>query len=818
MIKLESAHIEELRGIRKIDIELGSKTFAVSGPNGSGKSGIIDAIEFGLTGRIGRLTGRGTKDLSLADHGPHIDKRSFPDAAFVRLRVHIPVLGKSATITRKVSAPRKPKIEPADADIRKALDEVAEHPEITLSRREILRFILAEPAKRSEEIQTLLKLESIGETRATLKTALNKLQSASSAADSQVRTSREALQRHLQVTDFQASTVLGAVNVRRQALGLPAISALTAETRLDDGLAAAAEEPVFNKQSALRDLDVLAAEMAEAGPTDDGEATTILTALRRLETDPALLVAIQQRALIEKGLELVDGPDCPLCDSPFDDEDHLRGHLETKLVKSRDAATLQAMLLAAGMALGRRPARLCALIADVAKAASSQGDVAARQVLDGWAADLGELRQQLSNQDGLMGLKRRLEEGWPRIPAALIPALAALKTRIKGLADQSAMIDAQTFVATAQMRLDDYRGTKRRLERAMAAAKAAKAAYDTYCLAMEAELDTLYQAVQDDFTTYYKALNETDEIAFTAKLKPTAGALDLSVNFYERGLFPPGAFHSEGHQDGMGVCLYLALMKHLFGDRFTIALLDDVVMSVDAGHRLQFCKLLKTHFPQTQFVITTHDRLWARQMASAGLVSRKTSLVFHSWHVETGPIVASDNEIWADIAAALAEGNMVAAAAGLRNHLEYITSLLADQIGAQTVFRADGGYELGDLLPSVLTRMSGLCGKAAEAAQSWGSTEAHAVAVARRNTLSDANRAAGVEQWAINKTVHYNEWANFGRTDFTPVVSAFKTLLGCFQCEECKGWLHVSPRVQPENVRCPCAKINMNLTPRPKDT
>ena len=66
------------------------------------------------------------------------------------------------------------------------------------------------------------------------------------------------------------------------------------------------------------------------------------------------------------------------------------------------------------------------------------------------------------------------------------------------------------------------------------------------------------------------------------------------MNFYERGLFPPAAFHSEGHQDGMGVCLYLALMKRLFGDRFTIALLDDVVMSVDAGHRYQFCKLLKT--------------------------------------------------------------------------------------------------------------------------------------------------------------------------------------------------------------------------------
>ena len=142
MIKLESAHIEEVRGIRKLDIDFGKGTFAISGPNGSGKSGVIDAIEFGLTGQIGRLTGRGTKGLSVAEHGPHVDKTKFPDAAFVELKVFIPSLGKSAKITRKVSAPRKPKIVPADSDIKAALDEIADHPEITLSRREILRFIL----------------------------------------------------------------------------------------------------------------------------------------------------------------------------------------------------------------------------------------------------------------------------------------------------------------------------------------------------------------------------------------------------------------------------------------------------------------------------------------------------------------------------------------------------------------------------------------------------------------------------------------------------------------------------------------------------
>src|SRR5258708_26696191 len=112
MIELESGHIEEMRGIRKLDIDFQKVNFAISGPNGSGKSGVIDAIEFGLTGQIGRLTGRGTKGLTVAEHGPHVDKTKFPDAAFVELKVSLPALGETATITRKVSAPKKPTLVP----------------------------------------------------------------------------------------------------------------------------------------------------------------------------------------------------------------------------------------------------------------------------------------------------------------------------------------------------------------------------------------------------------------------------------------------------------------------------------------------------------------------------------------------------------------------------------------------------------------------------------------------------------------------------------------------------------------------------------
>jgi hypothetical protein len=456
------------------------------------------------------------------------------------------------------------------------------------------------------------------------------------------------------------------------------------------------------------------------------------------------------------------------------------------------------------------------LLVPVQRIAEAQGEGGFARLLTAWKADVDGLKMNLTTLEGLTGLKDRLTAGWLATPKAFANGLKTLVEKVMARPDQTAVLDAQTFLTTAQVRLGDYRESMRKNKAAEIAYNSAKAAYESYCAVLEEELNALYDEVEKDFSAFYRAINEDDESAFTAKLTPSEGKLDLEVNFYERGLFPPAAYHSEGHQDGMGVCLYLALMKRLFGTRFTIALLDDVVMSVDSGHRYQFCKLLKTHFPDTQFIITTHDRLWAEQMKSAGLVTGKTSIAFHGWTIDTGPLVESNQEIWDEIAAALAKGRVETAAAALRHHLEYVSRLLADQLGAAPPFRADGNYELGELLSSVLRRMRDLCGKAADGAQSWGNAVDKNAATTRKAALSSSNAAISVEQWAVNKAVHYNEWANFGRKDFEPVIVAFKELLGCFRCEACDSWVYVTPRGTPESVRCPCNKISLNLKPKSK--
>ncbi len=201
-------------------------------------------------------------------------------------------------------------------------------------------------------------------------------------------------------------------------------------------------------------------------------------------------------------------------------------------------------------------------------------------------------------------------------------------------------------------------------------------------------------------------------------------------------------------------------------------------------------------------------------MEKAGLVSRKTALVFQNWSVEMGPVVESDEGIWDEIDQLVAKNRISEAAAMLRNHVEFVVPMIADDLCARAIFKADGSYDLGDLLPGVIGQLNALLGKAAEAANSWNNQGQRDEAAKRKAALKDANTVKGEEDWAVNKAVHFNEWANFGKNDFVPVVAAFRKLLSQFWCDKCGSPITISPKgPKPETLRCSCMAINLNLSP-----
>ncbi|MCW8966834.1 MAG: chromosome segregation protein SMC, partial [Candidatus Pacearchaeota archaeon] len=382
---------------------------------------------------------------------------------------------------------------------------------------------------------------------------------------------------------------------------------------------------------------------------------------------------------------------------------------------------------------------------------------------------------------------------------------------IKALPESTDKDKAIDFLAVLQDRYERLLASTKTSKEMAARNTTAQKVYDHYNTVSNAVLEGIYDAVAKEFTEFYKAIND-DEGKFVGELRAEPAKLSFNVDFYGRGTFPPGAYHSEGHQDGMGLCLYLALMKNTLDAKFTFAVLDDVLMSVDTGHRREVCRLLKTKFPNTQFVLTTHDRVWLQYMKTEGLI--QNGQFFGGWNIDTGPRIWDDTDIWTEIQEALDKDNVPRAAALLRRYLEYISAVLADNLRAQVEYRGDASYDLGDLLPPTLNRWVSRLKKGIKSAKHWGHDKDKAAIEAKLIEADTLIQNCNAEQWAINKSVHFNEWENFTKAEFGEVAKGFKALLDHIRCSnpKCGGYPYLTPRKgASEQLRCSCGEININL-------
>ncbi|MDK9696974.1 MAG: AAA family ATPase [Siculibacillus sp.] len=816
MIRIEKIHICEFRGIRDLTLDLKGQNFAACGPNGTGKSGIVDAIEFVLTGNVSRLAGTGTGGLSVKAHGPHIDSRNKPEAAFVTLSVAIPSLGgKKAQIHRTVKAASTPKITPADKDILAAFDSVNLHPEFVLSRRELIRYVLSEPGQRSKEVQSLLRLDDIEKLRSVLQKIAN---ACSKEVPTLERVEADAitnLNTALDAPQLSKKAVLDAVNPRRVLLGLPPLEELDANTSVKDGLTTVVAATIGRvpKVQAGADLAVLRDALAalQAAPFKDVCAKADASAAE-LGKDAASVDGLSREALLKSALELYDGIACPVCDTPFDPE-AFQAHLVAKLdyleAVSRRRDALEAEVRPILDALHTAGTALATMIGHASQF-SPKVDIAAlsdfKSVLLGRYRQIEKLLPLDDTRTVLMAA---------HVVTDLTVPLDMLHSRIAAIPEPTKQDAARDFLVLAQERLEQYRNARLRVTAGKLRAERATKAFEVYGTVTTGALEKIYKDVETAFSSYYRKINEDDEKNFTARLMPSIGKLGFDVDFYGRGHFPPGAYHSEGHQDGMGLCLYLALMNHLLGTSFTFAVLDDVLMSVDAGHRRQVCTLLKEAFPDTQFIFTTHDEIWLRHMKSEGLIKGRNFAHFRTWTVDFGPTEWDDRDVWAELEALLAKNDIRAAAALLRHHLEHFAKEACDRLRANVEFRGDAQFVLSDLLPNATGTLGELLKKAKMAANSWNQKDVITQIDALEAIFTEAKSKTNFDSWQVNAAVHFNDWADLKKEDFSPVVTAFRAFTGGFSCSTCEEMYFVVPnRGKKEALRCGCGTLNLNLLQR----
>ena len=496
------------------------------------------------------------------------------------------------------------------------------------------------PVKRSEYVQNLLRLDHIDD----LYTAFNRYKNIckrdfEESEHTQYSTESE-FKNALGLTEVSQENVLEKVNEKRTVLGLSSLAKLT-ETTFFRGTATEGEDEKkygIVKDIALADIEELLSAI-HGGESDSlrEHRESALTNLMKLQENERALLLVRTHDFIRTGLEFVTEGACPLCDLPWE-VNELREHLRKKLLDSKVMGALLANIREAVNAIMNELEERVVSVGRIIEYGTSLEPTVphaemnmyvetlenSKEALDKFLDDPAQIDEAIS----------ALQQKWWKVPAGVQRCFANIHKGVQALPDSSVTDQAIAFLSIVQDRYERLLMVSRTVKKKKNRYDIAQKILDHYGTVSNRILDDIYVAVSEEFTRLYKTIN-SDEDEFVGKLEVKNKGIHLNVDFYGRGMFPPSAYHSDGHQDGMGLCLYLALMKYTLGDKFTFAVLDDVLVSIDREHRREVCRLLKTEFPNTQFILTTHDQTWLQFMRSEKLI--KKSLLFRSWDVRTGP-------------------------------------------------------------------------------------------------------------------------------------------------------------------------------------
>ncbi len=820
-MKILELEIKNVRGIKDLTLHPNGKTFVVWGPNGTGKSGVIDSIDFLLTGKVTRLIGQGTKGLSLKAHGPHINTN--PEDAYVRAKVKINGIKDPVELTREMSNPNNLQIIGCAKDVLIPITSIAERGQHVLTRREILRYITSESGTRAEQIQLLLNIYEIEKIRQNFVRI-------SGNATKNVRGTSKALEQAKvgaistsQDTSYNRNSILNFANIQREILSGEKISILESINLKKEinvpTLVLGSNQNITLIEKTIENLLTLESKSEKISKAN----SALIQVIQEIKESLDLTNAFDRQELIKLGIQTIlkdEMEDCPLCDTVWG-ESKLIEYLNKKLLSIDRIRPLNA-ILEDNLALISKEVNFVKInIGRLLNVIKTVNELFKYEIeMKNWIEHLEKLSEALESpilnylNFDLNGKELKQLLAPENIKTHLEEIITVLKVKFpKSSPEQDAwdiLNKLEENIKAIEIAEIEHNNSKLIEKRAVLLQVEFEKSRDKV-------LNELYTDIQQRFVDLYIDLHGEDEKDFKAKLEPKGAALNFEVDFYGTGTHPPHALHSEGHQDSMGLCLFLALAEYLAEGIIEVILLDDVVMSVDADHRRSLCRLLAKSFPEKQFLITTHDKTWANQLRTEGIVNSSTSIEFYNWDLDSGPHVNFEKDIWKDVRKALDENNISEGAAKLRRGAESFFEAVCDALEAPVVYRQNRRWELGNFMPTAYGQYKKFIRSGKDAAGSWNNELDKEKFAELDSMATQIYTRTQAEQWGVNGVVHYNDWANLTKNDFTPIADSFEDLFSLFLCRVCGSMIKlIKNGANNEAIKCNCGNITWNLVKNKK--
>lgn len=795
--RITRIEISNFRGIRDLRIRAPKgEGLLIIGDNGTGKSSVVDAIEFFFTKEIHKLSGR--LDVSPAECIPFagappqdccvaIEFENFPIPA----RTGFKHSGGQKLSANWVTLP---------AELKPLLDTAGKRAFI-LHRAQLTQFIESKPRDRFTRISDLIGIEFLDKTVEAWKAE---------------RGERQNILERVQQTFTGLSREIGALLGRpigaedgiRQAIASQ-VAPYGIDQVEDPAAIAAVQTQLAGKSSNSQNqvdagkVQALIDKITETLTGWDAflDQYTRLYAVRQdfLERAACLTEADFERIIYE-GRRLIETREldtCPVCEQP----------IERQALVSR---------------LEQRQQELHTLVE-----ARRQVDAQRDEALKALRKCLNPL-QSLPYLFGAIDLPipERLEDAWQlleqtnlilnRSPLDLAPLdsftddgllraifqdLAALQQRAKDTiavlisspSDQR-INEVITLLSKMGGKWEAWRDAQQELKHADRVFKLVDHLYNQLVAARKQGIGEIVASLEKDFIRLYEMLHpgEGHKAIQIILLENRDQSADLRTETDGMKPMHPLGNYSEGHLDSLGLCIFLAFIKH-FNKDVPLIVLDDVLTSIDAGHRMKVAQLIASEFQESQLVITTHDELWANELLnvlSKGGVPVRT-IRMNPWSKETGATF-DDYEAanWGYYKQQIAQGRKQDAIAGAGRNLEWFLSKMRYNLRLAIPATRDDRYTLGDLQPAFVKWV----GKHPIHRPDESDFQQRLV-----NLVKELDVYWTFRNWS---GAHYNEWgATISQEEAATFVSIIEELAQCFQCPAC-GNLVIYEKSQ-NLLRCP---------------
>jgi len=762
---------------------------AIFGENAAGKSSLSDAIEWFYNDRVEHLWRENCKESALrntllGEKTWSTVSLEFNNATFNSKKSLSP--GLTSSVSNKTS------------DFTNYLSAIKERRErLILRNTDLLSFIVMTKGAKRQELERIIGYEALNAFRDSIGQTLYRLQNATEYIAS--RSSKEEHQREIvRVARTSVRSEKELYEAAERLLKRTGVSAKIANSQSYDAAVKEIQTRIHDKEKATRKLglsdckqkcDDVCKKTVEVNVSFD----LFLESYAKLIKSEEQLKQAKLEELLSRGMEAIDArlvpnDTCPLCLQPKA-WDLLRKELEERIGRLQESKELYDTAF-------RQKNEAMAKINEAVRAGYDLITYAKRVKVEGSFLKASEtynvaakkLEAQIGERfEKHQAISENLAEATEAIVATLKSESKRLEAEVATLAlstEEQELLDGLKAIENLRayyVKFCEAEDTVRKFETQIRALSKIKTDFSAvHTAALQKVLDVMSQ----DISQYYLAMHPQENVD-DIRLRVMEDGVEFDYGFHGKRVYPPLKYLSESHLNSLGIAAFLASAR-LFNKTNGFFVLDDIVTSFDANHRVRLLHLLKGEFSQWQIILLTHEPFWfemiKREMGPSGWLFREMEVL------PMGGIgfKSSSKSMKAQIQAKRKDGTL--AANELRTGMERMLKDIGFSLEVKVAFRFNDQNERrmpGELLSEL------------------------------RSTLK--KKSPGIlAQPVFSKVETCSLVTTTGSHDTGPILSSGDIATSCddllaldseFYCEECTSYVSVERYVRHEDkIFCKCGK------------